>query len=38
MMSAYWIGFWNGVAWAALIAVIVGLIVASWKVIRKTGA
>ena len=34
-MSVYWIGFWNGVSWAAIVSVIVWLLVAAWMVFRK---
>ena len=34
-MNTYWIGFWNGVSWAALSGVITWLLVAAWIVFRK---
>ncbi len=36
-MSAYWIGFWNGVAWAAIISVTAWLLITAWIVVRKFG-
>jgi len=34
-MSPYWIGFWNGVSWAAIVGVTAWLLVAAWIVLRK---
>jgi len=34
-VSVYWIGFWNGVSWAAIVGVIGWLLVAAWIVFRK---
>jgi len=34
-VSVYWIGFWNGVSWAAIVGVTAWLLVAAWIAFRK---